>query len=130
MAIWSCSITSQEITYGKDACHFCKMNIVDQQHASEVVSKKGKIFKYDSIECLLQDEKNNQVEKVAMYLVMDYYKPNTFIDATKATFLISENIPSPMGAYLSAISSKERAVKLQSSEQGTLYSWEEIQKQF
>ncbi|MFT5886709.1 MAG: copper chaperone NosL [Arcticibacterium sp.] len=127
---WSCSIQSQEITYGKDACHFCKMNIVDQQHASEIVSKKGKVFKYDSIECLLQDEENNQTEKVALYLVMDYYKPNSFIDASKAIFLISENVPSPMGAYLSALSSKESADKLQADERGNLYTWEEIQNQF
>jgi copper chaperone NosL len=126
----SCSIEPQEINYGKDACHACRMNIVDQQHASEIVTKKGKVFKYDSIECLVSDAENNIPENVAMYLVMDYNNPNTFLNATDATFLISENIPSPMGGYLSALDTKEKAEKMQSEKQGTLYSWNELQEQF
>ncbi|AWW00044.1 nitrous oxide reductase accessory protein NosL [Arcticibacterium luteifluviistationis] len=126
----SCAIEPQEISYGKDACHSCKMNIVDQQHAAEIVSKKGKVYKYDSIECMIRDNKNNQPEEIAMYLVMDYNKPNTFLNASEATFLISNNIPSPMGGFLSALSSEVEAEKLQSQHDGSLHNWEEIQKQF
>ena len=126
----SCNIEPKEINYGKDACHSCRMNIVDQQHASEIVTKKGKVFKYDSIECMVRDAENNVPENVAMFLVMDYNKPNTFLNALDATFLISENIPSPMGGFLSAIDTKENAEKLQSEKKGTLYNWIELQKQF
>lgn len=130
ISFWSCAIEPKEINYGKDACHSCKMNIVDQQHAAEVVSKKGKVFKYDSIECMIRDNKENSPEDIAMYLVMDFNKPNTFITASEATFIISENIPSPMGGFLSALSSKVEAEKLQIENTGSLHNWEEIQKQF
>jgi copper chaperone NosL len=126
----SCAIEPKEISYGKDACHSCKMNIVDQQHAAETVSKKGKVFKYDSIECMIRDNKNNNAEDIAMFLVMDYNNPNTFMDATKASYIISEKIPSPMGGFLSALKTQFEAEKLQTEQTGTLYNWDDIQKQF
>ena len=48
------------------------------------------------------------------------------IDATKATFIISKNLPSPMGGFLSGVSSKEEAETLQKEKEGTLYSWNEL----
>lgn len=56
MLLSACTPKAQSITYGADMCHFCKMNIVDVQHASEIVTKKGKVFKYDAIECMLNSE--------------------------------------------------------------------------
>ncbi len=38
---YSCSVEPSPINYGKEACNFCKMNIVDQQHGAEIVTKKG-----------------------------------------------------------------------------------------
>ena len=38
----SCKVEPDEIEYGKDGCHFCKMTIVDNQHAAELVTAKGK----------------------------------------------------------------------------------------
>ena len=40
--------------------------------------------------------------EVELYLTNNYTEPEVLIDATKAIFLISENVPSPMGAFLSA----------------------------
>ena len=48
------------------------------------------------------------------------------IDATKATFLISENIPSPMGAFLSAFKDKSEAEQTQKENGGVLYTWDEL----
>ena len=54
--IISCKVEESPINYGQDACKFCKMTIVDKQHAAEIVTKKGKPFKYDAIECMVRDE--------------------------------------------------------------------------
>jgi copper chaperone NosL len=56
----------------------------------------------------------------------NYLEPEALIDATKATFLISKNIPSPMGAYLSAFKTKAEAEKIQAEKEGKLYSWETL----
>ncbi len=56
----SCKVEESPINYGKDACKYCKMKIVDQQHAAEIVTKKGKPFKYDAIECMVRDIKDEK----------------------------------------------------------------------
>lgn len=128
--LFSCSVEPQEINYGQDACSSCKMNIVDQQHAAELVTKKGKVYKYDAIECMIRDEENNNVDNVGLYLVMDYNNPNTFLNAEESSFLISENIPSPMGGNLSAFKSREEADEILEEKSGKVYSWNSVRKQF
>ena len=91
-----CAVEPRPINYGKDACAFCEMTIVDRQHASEIVTKTGKAYKYDSIECMLRDRKNHTDETIALYLVCDFAQAGQFTDALQAVYLVSENIPSPM----------------------------------
>ena len=126
----SCSVEPVPIEYGQDACHFCKMNIVDRQHAAEIVTKKGKAFKYDAIECMMQDRKNWQEADIAFYLMTDYDTPGNLVDATKAFYLISENIPSPMGGNLSGFESKEKAEQIHQEKEGKLLTWEELKQQY
>jgi len=65
-----------------------------------------------------------------LYLVMDYNNPNTFLNAEEATFLVSKNVASPMGGYLSAFNSKEAAEELQKEKTGKVYSWNAVQQEF
>lgn len=125
-----CNVSPQPIDYGSDACHFCKMNIVDKQHASEIVTKKGKAYKFDSTECMLNFLEEFDNTTIALYLSNDYSNPEKLIDATKATFLISEQIPSPMGANLSAFKNNANAIKMQKEKGGELYTWDELLNYF
>ena len=126
----SCQVEPKPIEYGSDACSFCSMTIVDHKHASEIVTGKGKAFKYDSIECMMRDLKNFDQAKVAFFLVNDFANPGNFINAVEATYLISENIPSPMGENLSAFKEINEAKKVQSQETGETFTWQELQKRF
>lgn len=126
----SCAIEPQPIEYGKDACIYCKMNIVDQQHAAEIVTKKGKAFKYDSIECMVRDTNDKNENIIALFLITDYTSPGKLIDAVKATYLISENLPSPMGANLTGFSNRTEAENYQVKKDGVLLSWKELQVRF
>jgi len=123
----SCSVEPKEIAYGKDHCHYCDMTVVDKTHASEYVTKKGKAYTFDAIECLVNEinEKQNE-NKLAFILVSDYTNPGDLIDAYTATYLISEQIKSPMGANLSAFKTAETAKKAQSMFSGKIYSWETL----
>ena len=126
----ACSIESEPIEYGRDACSFCKMNIVDRQHAAEIVTNKGKAFKFDAIECMMRDIKKRNEDEIALFLITDYSTPGKLVDAKKSTYLISEAIPSPMGANLSGFESKENALKVQKEKNGKLYNWEELKSKF
>jgi copper chaperone NosL len=122
----SCKIEPQEINYGKDGCHFCKMTIVDNQHAAELVTSKGKVFKYDAIECLINDLHKRETPEVGLLYVNDYSNPGALISAESATYLISQEVPSPMGAFLSAFENNDDAEALKSDKGGKTYTWESV----
>jgi copper chaperone NosL len=126
----SCSLEPEKINYGSDACHFCQMTIVDQQHAAQYVTAKGKQFKFDAIECMLNEFSEITTDDVSVILVADYGDPGNMTAARNATFLISPEIKSPMGAFLSALSTKEEAIKLQKNKGGNLYNWNELLQHF
>ena len=111
LIVFSCNVAPKPIDYGNDGCHFCKMTIVDKVHAAEIVTKKGKVYKFDAIECMVQFMDEFDTSEIELYLSNDYTSPEVLINATEATFLISENIPSPMGAYLSAFEERSAAEK-------------------
>lgn len=122
----TCQVGPKPIEYGVDGCHFCKMTIVDKLHAAEVVTNKGKIYKFDATECMVNFRKEFDTSQIKFYLSTNYKEAESLIDATKATFLVSENIPSPMGAFLSAYESKDDALKIQQEKGGNLFTWEEL----
>jgi len=126
LTLIGCSASPQPIHYGDDGCYFCKMTIVDKVHAAEIVTKKGKVYKFDATECMVNFIKDFETSNIKFYLSNNYTEPEALIDATKATFLISENIPSPMGAYLTAFKNKIDAEEMQQKKGGKLYNWEEL----
>ncbi len=127
----SCDSKPKPIEYGSDACTFCKMTIVDRQHGAEIVTKKGKVYKYDAIECLIRDViRNRDTSQIALFLVTDFAKAGKFTDAQKAVYLISKNIPSPMGANLSGFRDKSEAQRLKMQEGGKLFTWEQLLERF
>lgn len=126
----SCNVKSEEINYNSEACHFCSMTISDSQYAAEIVTKKGKVFKFDASECMLYYLKENEKLPVELYLVNDYETPKDLTDATKAVFLISKNLPSPMGANLTAFKKESTAKEVQIEKGGELFTWEEIRDKF
>lgn len=126
----SCAIEPQPINYGKDACHYCKMNIVDSQHAAEFVTEKGKCYKFDAIECMLMQIKEFDEAPIALHLITDYSNPGSLMDAKTATYLISEAIPSPMGGFLSGFSVKEKAVSTHAESGGELFDWQQLKAKY
>ncbi|NNC61624.1 MAG: hypothetical protein HKP07_09770 [Flavobacteriaceae bacterium] len=128
--LFSCKPGPEPIQYGFDGCHYCSMTIVDKQHASEFVTKKGKVYKFDASECMINFIRDIDRATVALYLVNDYNNPGVLVDAKEATYLISENIPSPMGAYLTAFNSREEAELARESNKGILLTWEELNQKF
>jgi copper chaperone NosL len=127
----SCKVEPQKINYGQDHCAFCEMTVVDKTHASEYVTKKGKSYIFDSIECMVQkiNEENNEGE-LAYILVANYQKPGELINAQNSTYLITKKIKSPMGAYLSAFSSLENAKKVENELGGKIYNWQQLKEKF
>ena len=123
-----CKPTPKPIEYGADVCEFCKMTIVDPQHGAEVVTKKGRVYKFDAIECMVNYLAQQGPESFALFLTNNYMQPGALTDATTATYLISRGVPSPMGAFLSGFANETDARTVQTDKGGELFSWIQLQE--
>ncbi len=128
----SCSVSERPISYGNDECDYCKMTIMDHRYGSELVTDKGKIYTFDAAECLIDFlHLHEEIEVSAKYLlVTPYNQPDFLFDATGATYLVSKYLPSPMGAYLTAFSTYDTAVRYMQENAGELYDWETLRRDF
>ncbi len=124
----SCAAQQEPISYGKDNCHHCKMTISDKRYGSELVTSKGKVHKFDSIECMAKYLNENTHMEAQLLLVTDYANPSTFIQTDKTFFLQSEQLQSPMGMNLTALASEERAKQLALEKGGELINWEAVKQ--
>lgn len=124
----SCSVEPEAIVFGKDHCHFCKMTIVDEKFGAELVTKKGKLYKFDDVRCFL-DYYNSGYEPRDMYkhkLVVDFAGEGALIDATGALYLISPEIRSPMDGQVAAFRSKPALEDANRQWNGISLSWDEL----
>lgn len=129
----SCSSQTEPINYGKDNCVLCKMTIMEKEYACELVTNKGKVFKFDDVSCMVKYMKTSQTSDAdyAFIVVNDFKNPKEFIDVHKATFLSGELFSSPMRgdlAAFSAIKAIEAEKKKDSSVK--IFSWKEVLEKF
>jgi copper chaperone NosL len=126
----SCSSKPEPFKVGTDICHLCKMGIADTKFGSEIITGKGKIYKFDDIGCMIRFMKTGEVKQkdIGQTLVINYEKQNAFIDINKAFLLKSETTKSPMGFDLAAFSTKEAATSVGGTN-GKIFSWNELYNQ-
>ena len=124
-----CSVKPQPIPYGQVGCAYCQMTVVKPQFASELVSSTGKIYYFDAIECMVHFIADHPETSWRFQLVGDYFDPGKELDAEDASYLISQAIPSPMGANLSATSDASLWQSVTRDQTGSLYTWEELKKE-
>lgn len=125
-----CQVEPEPIRYGSDVCQYCHMTIVDRQHAAELVTRKGRVAKFDAIECMINQLKTEDENDFELFLIADYSQPGVLVDATSATYVISPAIPSPMGAFLSGFAGKDSAQNFINLNGGQMYNWSELKTYF
>ncbi len=125
----SCTQATEPIRYGKDACEFCKMTIVDKRYAAEIVTDKGKTFKFDDLSCMVKYMKINKLDEstLAFLVVNDYNAPGELIDVKTAVFLSSKDFRSPMRGDVAAFSPKSFATANKAEfAQAKMLTWKEV----
>jgi copper chaperone NosL len=81
------------------------MLVMDKRYGSEMVTDKGKIYFFDSIECLVGYLENQKMTKADYHSlwVSNYSDPGNIIDAEKAIYLKNDSLRSPMGLNVLAV---------------------------
>jgi len=125
-----CTPEPEPIYFGRDLCTYCKMMISDSRFGGELVTNKGKVYKYDSVECLAASYINytKENEDVHSLWVVDFNITEQLINAEQAIYLRNKDLRSPMGLDITAFTDSLTAGKRQVSSTGTLLSWKEVQE--
>ncbi len=128
-----CNPKPQPIEYGRDNCANCTMTLVDKHYGTEFVSGKGKIYKFDDVNCLVEflAEEPARSDAKGQRLIIDFNQPGQFLSVEQAVFLKHQNLRTPMNSHLGAFASTEAAetVNQQLGGGGTLMTWAEVLKQ-
>ncbi len=128
--ITSCNTGPEPLKTGVDNCHFCKMTISDVRFGAEVVTKKGKVYKFDDSKCIINYLNTKGVESKDiknMYLT-NYSGTHQFIDVNNALLLKAEELRSPMGGNVAAFDNKDSLVTIQKRFNGTIVNWNDLYK--
>ena len=128
----SCSTEPQPLQYGTDVCHFCKMTLMDKKFGAELVTKKGKVYKFDDLNCFLNFYHSGFVEPADFthQLVVDYSQPGKLIEATSAFYFKSKELRTPMASEVAAFSKKHSMDSIKKNMTGFYLVWGEVITQF
>lgn len=132
MGLSACSTGPEPIRYGQDECLHCKMTLTDKRFGAEVVSTKGKVFKFDDLNCLVAWLNAGTVpqDQVAQTVVVDFQGQGAFIDVQKAFFLRNEALKSPMRGDVAGFSDKAALETVKAQLGGEELGWEVVRKSF
>ena len=128
ICLQSCSTGPQPIQAGVDQCDFCKMGISDTRFACELITGKGKLYKFDDVHCMLEFTASPQWDKntVKNYYLANFSNPQEWILAENALLLKSDQLKSPMGGNAAAFSNAAEQQTAVEHFPGTRISWKEI----
>jgi len=119
---------AEQIKLNTDNCDFCRMKISDGKFAAEIITQKGRIYKFDDLSCMLEYVAGQTDISIKSYYINDYLKENELIDATKAWYVFNEELRSPMGGNTAAFSSEEKAQEYAEKFNVFAEKWDEISK--
>lgn len=128
--IASCSTKPEPFVTGKDSCTECKMTIMDPRFGSQIITRKGKIYKFDDAHCLLKFIKAGTINEteISQTVFTDFSNPTSFVDVKAGYFVTSPELKSPMNSHTACFADKAAAEKLAASSAGSLRNWEQLLK--
>ena len=115
-----------KINYGRDVCSECRMIISDPKFSALFVDAGGESFKFDDMGCMQLYEARNHPEIKSIW-VRDY-ESQQWLDGSKAFFVFSTSLVTPMGHGIAAFETKENALNFLKEREGRIVSWKEIEK--
>jgi copper chaperone NosL len=129
LLVQSCGVVEPEpIQINKDHCAFCKMTIADARFAAELITEKGRVYKYDDLLCLKHYMSENTATKYRSLWVGNFNQGSELLDATSAHYVFSDQIKSPMRGDIAAFATLEEAEVLAKSFNTSVSDWQTIQQ--
>lgn len=116
-----CNAKPEKIAFGKDNCSECKMTIMNPKFGGEIVTKKGKVYKFDDSHCIavFLERRGVELNDIHQTLFTDYNNSDGFVKVNAVEFVVSSQFKSPMGgnaaAFKNAAEAKNKAAEIEGS---------------
>lgn len=124
--ILSCTSKPEALHVGSDDCAHCHMKITDPRFGGEIITKKGRIYKFDALSCLLNYYRAEEAN-IKDVFVLDFLKPGSFIDAKNAFYMDVPDIRAPMGGPLAGSDRDSLLRLLKKPGTATVKTWRELE---
>ena len=130
MGLSSCTAGPAPIQIGKDNCYFCKMSISDVRFGAEIVTTKGKIYKFDDVHCILAYLKTKETEpgNIKDFYLTNYSGSHQLININKSFLLRADELRSPMGGNIAAFDNSDSLKIIEKRFPGNTVSWNDLIK--
>lgn len=130
LALAGCDAKPKPISYGHDECAECKMTLVNPRYGAELITSKGKVFKFDDLNCLLAFQKKSSADFAPRAYVIDCNRPNTFLSSDQAVLLQHDALRTPMGSGIAAFASEAEleAARAKLVGTGKIFRWADLLK--
>ena len=116
------------IKLNSDGCDFCKMKIADGKFGAELITSKGRIYKFDDMHCMINYHKENKNVQIHSFYIHDYNQNNVLIPAETAFYIKGGEINSPMHGNIIAVKTNEESQIVAQKLKANPISWQEIIK--
>ncbi len=114
---------------GEDSCAYCRMTIDDLRFGALVLSDRGKLQTFDSIECAANWVAAQLPDHAPRAIwVANFTDPSQWVDANNAVFLHGSQIRSPMGRDLVAFAANSDGEALQRAHGGSVIDWAAVRE--
>ncbi len=118
--------TAQPIVLNKDNCDYCKMTIADGRFAAELITKKGRVYKFDDLSCMIEYASENKNIPIKLFFVSDFLGNNTLIPAETSYFIKGDLLKSPMRGNIAAFTSEEKGINYLEKFKAVPIPWSDI----
>ena len=118
-----------DIRYGEDVCAECNMIISDPRYASgyayEISPGRYESVLFDDIGDMLMHADKHPEHKIVAWYVHDFGSQE-WLDATKASFVHSATLQTPMASGVAAHASTDAAMKQAQEMNGEVLDWDSL----
>ena len=126
--IVSCNVKPQAFKLGQDNCYFCKMTVSDPRFGAELITQKGKVYKFDDTHCLLSFIKSEVLpsKEIKDIYFVTFDGDHAFIKSSDALLLKSDALNSPMNGNVAAFATYDKLNETMQTFKGTPLDWKTL----
>ena len=130
ISLSSCKAGPEPLQVGTDNCYFCKMTISDVRFGAELVTKKGKIYKFDDVHCIVAyiHAKVGEPGSTKDIYLTNYTGNHELINTSKVFLYKADELRSPMGGNVAAFDNNDSLRIIQKRLIGVTVNWNDLIK--